>query len=266
VCVGVDLTNRKLIEDLHTREEAILQANKLLRRIVTTISHEFRTPFSILKMSASTLSKYEKELTQKQREESLELITSTVSTLTELIDEVTTLTKIQEEKLLSDIEEYLPSKVIEMNLLSLNHKIKSKELVIKIEISEKIRLMGNTDKINQIFKILIENAIDSSPQFGEITIRAQDHYKGEYNEGNQKGILFQIGDKGPGIHPDDLPFVFERFYKPKDNENIPGLGLKFVIARELVLMHQGNIYIDSKYQEGSTISIFLPYLLEDKLV
>ncbi|MHA2316755.1 MAG: ATP-binding protein [Candidatus Hodarchaeales archaeon] len=260
VGVGVDLSSRKVLEDLYAREKAILKANEILKRTVTTISHEFRTPLSALQMAASSLTKYKDKLTNEQSLKMYSSITESTKSMTKMIEKVTTLSEIQDKTIVIKLEEYSPFKLINRVLSLLASKIELKKLIIDLDVPEKILLQGSKSRINQIFRILFENAIQYSPDEGNVLIKAIDLYEGVNNEKNKKGVLFQIIDEGSGIHPDELPFIFERFYRTKEVENVVGTGVGLVIARGLVHLHEGSIFADSEYKKGSTFSVFLPYL------
>ena len=117
-----------------------------------------------------------------------------------------------------------------------------------------------TLRISQIFRILIDNAIKYSLINSEVSITATNHYKGKYNQKRIDAVLFQIKDFGIGIHKEDIPNLFKRFYRAKSAEGISGTGLGLYLAKDLVYLHKGNIFVESEYQKGSTFFIFLPYL------
>ena len=88
----------------------------------------------------------------------------------------------------------------------------------------------------------------------------KDKYQGKYNPDGHDGILFQFSDQGRGIDKKDLPRIFTRFFRSEDVNSIPGTGLGLAIANDFAHLHQGKIYAESTYGEGTIISVFLPYL------
>ena len=210
-------------------------------------------------MSASTLAKY-KDLSDDQKDELYSSIVTNTCALTRMIEKVTFLSEIQDEGIKLDLEDYFPFKIIKHIISVFEEEISSKNLVIDLDVTERIKLVGSKSRINQIFRILIENAIETSPQDGKISIASKDLYIGDYNKENREGVLFQVMDEGSGIPSNELPYIFERFYRTKEKENVVGLGLGLVIARELVYLHQGSIFVNSETKKGSIFSVFLPYL------
>ncbi|MHA1376696.1 MAG: sensor histidine kinase [Promethearchaeota archaeon] len=76
------------------------------------------------------------------------------------------------------------------------------------------------------------------------------------------GVLFQIKDYGIGISEEDLPSIFQRFFRSEQVSDIPGTGLGLSIAKELVKLHDGEVWAQSDYGHGSTFSIFLPIIIK----
>ncbi|MDI3327980.1 MAG: HAMP domain-containing sensor histidine kinase [Alicyclobacillaceae bacterium] len=112
-------------------------------------------------------------------------------------------------------------------------------------------LTGDRHRIRQLLLILLENAIKYTPAGGRVLLA--------YRRNNRQAV-FTIRDTGIGIPPEDLPHVFERFYRGRQaqKEQIPGSGLGLAIAREIVRLHGGTIEIDSEPGTGTTVTVTLP--------
>ena len=113
-------------------------------------------------------------------------------------------------------------------------------------------------KIDQIFRIFIDNAIKYSRERNNIEIKAIDNYKGKFNKNNEDGILFQFKDTGIGISDKEISSIFQRFYRSEQVTDIPGTGLGLAIAKELINLHSGEVYVESELGKGTTFYIFLP--------
>ncbi|MFX0042201.1 MAG: sensor histidine kinase, partial [Candidatus Hodarchaeota archaeon] len=156
--------------------------------------------------------------------------------------------------------DYYPLRIIN-NILTLMEPIgKEKNLYFKIDINENLVLKGDPKRIDQIFRIFIDNAIKYSKENSVIDIKAFDNYQGKYNIDGNNGVLFQFKDSGIGISEDDLPHIFERFYRSKNVSETPGSGLGLSIAEELIHLHKGKVFVESKLNEGTTFYIFLPWI------
>jgi len=104
---------------------------------------------------------------------------------------------------------------------------------------------ADPDRISQIIVNLLSNALKATEKGGNIWMKT----------GKQdSGVFIEIGDTGHGIKQEDLPFIFERFYKVSEG----GLGIGLAIAKELADAHGGKIEAKSVYGEGSTFTVFIP--------
>ena len=84
------------------------------------------------------------------------------------------------------------------------------------------------------------------------------------NPDNIPGILIQVSDSGLSIKKEDQEKIFEQFYKTDETRDIQGIGLGLAVAKNIIRLHKGEIYVKSKVGKGSTFSIFLPYMKVEK--
>ncbi len=236
------------------------KAEKRLERFVSTVSHELRTPISVLIMSLDFLDNYSNKVTPEVYNKLQEGIKRNIYLLKELTDDILTLSRIDERKTKLKWEEYNPLTIID-DILTLMEPIgNAKNITFNIVVDKNIKLYGDITKIDQIFRIFIDNALKYSRESNKIEIRAINHYKGKYNIDEKEGVLFQIKDYGVGISEEDLPSIFERFFRSEHVSDIPGTGLGLSIAKELLNLHSGEVWAQSDYGKGSTFSIFLPII------
>ncbi|HUW89602.1 MAG TPA: PAS domain-containing sensor histidine kinase [Candidatus Nanopelagicaceae bacterium] len=242
---GMDITARKEAEDN-------------LSRFVSTVSHELRTPVSVLTMSIEFLENHTDKITPEINKKLREGISRNIYLLKDLIEDILTLSSIDEGKAKMEWNEYKPSLVIK-DILTLMEPIgNEKNITFKVDISEEIKLYGDGKKVDQIFRIFVDNAIKYSRERNNIEIKAIDLYKGEYNANKRDGVLIQFKDNGIGISKNDISSIFERFFRSEKVTDIPGSGLGLSIAKELIKLHSGEVYVESEYDKGTTFYIFLP--------
>ena len=111
-------------------------------------------------------------------------------------------------------------------------------------------ILADEDRLAQVLSNLISNAIKYSPNGGEIRIRGQVH---------PQQVIVCVSDQGPGIAAEDIPHVFDRFYRATDaSRTTKGAGLGLYLARAVVEAHGGRIWVDSKSGEGARIRFSLP--------
>ena len=129
-------------------------------------------------------------------------------------------------------------------------KDKNLELHTIIEVDEQ-EFHFDPDRIEQVLTNLLDNAIRHIQESASITVTVK-------SIGRE--LLFEVSDEGPGIPEEDLPFLFERFYKGDKSRTRgrSGLGLGLAIAKNIIDAHKGNISVRSKLGQGTTFSFFIP--------
>jgi PAS domain S-box-containing protein len=248
---GMDITARK-------------KAEERLGRFVSTVSHELRTPVSVLTMSMDFLENHKDKITPEVDKKLREGISRNIYLLKDLIEDILTLSRIDEGKSKIEWDDYKPLQILNEILTLMEPIGNEKNITFKVEVSNNIILFGDNKKIDQIFRLFIDNAIKYARNGNTIAIKAIDNYMGKYNEKNREGVLFTIKDNGIGIVKEELPFLFQRFFRSEQVTDIPGTGLGLSIAKELIELHYGEVYVESEYGRGTTFFIFLPKI-EKKL-
>jgi len=242
---GMDITAKK-------------DAEERLGRFVSTVSHELRTPVSVLTMSMEFLENHTDKITPEVDKKLRDGISRNIYLLKDLIEDILTLSRIDEGKYKMEWNEYIPFLIFK-DILTLMEPIgNEKDITFHIDISEEITLYGDNKKIDQIFRIFIDNAIKYSRNSNIVEIKAFDHYKGKYNTEARDGTLFHIKDNGMGILENEVSSIFQRFFRSEQVTDIPGTGLGLSIAKELIELHSGEVYVESEYGNGTTFYIFLP--------
>ena len=240
------------------KSQAILQLslekekelNELKSRFVSMASHEFRTPLSTIMSSASLLSKYNDPIHTDRKAKHVGRIKSAVNNLTGILNDFLSLSKLEEGKV-----ELNPEVVVIKDLLNMVKDevegIQKEDQVIHIKVSGKAqRFISDPRILKNIFFNLISNAIKYSP--GGSMIICEVNYKKEF-------INFKVKDEGIGIPEKEQKFLFERFFRASNVENVQGTGLGLNIVKQYLEILSGSIEMASKPGKGSTFSINLPY-------
>ena len=125
------------------------------------------------------------------------------------------------------------------------------DLRLEILVKQSIYLIGDSDRLYRAIANLIHNAIQYTPTDGVVTIRL---------ESSERNAILTIQDNGIGISADDLPHIFDRFYRVQADRsrNTGGTGLGLAIVRAIVQAHHGSIQVDSQLDLGSTFTVNLP--------
>lgn len=224
---------------------------KIRRDFVANVSHELRTPISNIKGYAETL--LDGALADKaSAEEFVGIIHQNSGQLEALIDDLLDLSRIESGKLSFSIVPMDLRTALEHSVEVLAKPAKKKSIQMTVENSSAMpRVLADERRLSQILFNLLDNAIKYTPENGKITIAAQ----------IQKEIVrINISDTGIGIPPEDLPRIFERFYRVDKGRSreLGGTGLGLSIVKHLVHAQGGEVDVQSTLGLGSQFSFTLP--------
>ncbi len=221
------------------------------REFVANVSHELKTPLTSIKGYAETLLDGAID-DPKHNRVFLETIQEHTNNLSRLIDDVLDLSTIEAERVNYRMEPVAIGDVTNRIIKALEPTAKAKKVSVMSDLAPSLpKVRADREKLAQIIMNLMENAIKFNKPGGEVRVSA---------EPNGIVLKIKIEDTGRGIAPEDLPRVFERFYRGnKDRSHeIPGTGLGLAIVKHLVEAHQGTVIVQSIPTQGSTFHVSLP--------
>ncbi|AKL93988.1 signal transduction histidine-protein kinase BaeS [Clostridium aceticum] len=225
-----------------------LNSQQLLRkRLTSDISHELRTPLTILQSHIEAISDGIWEPTQDK----LDICKSEVVRLIKLVEELKHLTDIESHRLNLELQEYSLSRDLEEVLESLAIKFQDKRIKIDSNIQKDVQINGDKDKIKQALINVLSNALKFTNPGGSVNV---DLVK-------EKGMIkITIDDTGIGIDGNEIPYIFERFYRSDESRSrkTGGAGIGLTITKNLIEAHGGKITVESEKGKGSKFSIILP--------
>jgi two-component system sensor histidine kinase CiaH len=217
------------------------------KRFISDSSHELRTPLTSLR-SEIEVSLMDKNLSAEKARKVLESNLEEVISLQTLSDRLLELA--QNGKLVNkkSMEELSISKTIDSAIKKTQKMADFKQIKLTKK-TNNITINGISDRLVEVFIILIDNAIKYSPRKSEILITTE----------NGKGtIRVLIKDHGIGISDEDLSHIFDRFYRAEKSRTQSGYGLGLSIAKKIIEGHGGSIEAKSKLGEGTTFAVSLP--------
>ncbi|MDV4151240.1 ATP-binding protein [Clostridium sp. AL.422] len=229
VATVLDITDIKRLENIRSQ-------------FVANVSHELKTPLTSIKGFAETLKYVEDSNT---RNKFLDIIDKEAERLTTLINDILILSNIENNNKMKE-DKFNPSEVIEEVIDMFVNHVNNKEVKIFFENNGSKELIGDRDKFYQMMLNLVENAIKYSNKESKINIRT---YRNKYYE------YIEVEDNGIGIPSEDLPRIFERFYRVDKSRAKGGTGLGLAIVKHIVKMFNGEIYVDSIINEGTKFTI-----------
>ena len=222
------------------------------QRLLADVSHELRTPLTVIKGNVDLMRRM-----KRLDEESLMSIDHEAGRLTRLVGGLLLLAQAESGKLT------LSMKQVELDLL-LTEVFQEMSILagnrVRVHLNEidQVYVTGDRDRLKQVFINLVANAIQYTPQGGEVFLSLE-------RIGEQARIICR--DTGPGIPAEDLPHIFERFYraeKSRTRGKTTGFGLGLSIANWIVERHGGRIEVVSKEGQGTTFAIWLPVMAKSK--
>jgi len=228
------------------------ELEKIRQDFVANVSHELRTPLTTIKGYTETL--LDGALKEEVAPQFLQVIQKHTDRLAKIVEDLLTLSKIESKEFLLKKEKLYLSELIDDVLDFVKEGAKKKKISIDaVHISSSFIIEGDRNILEQILINLLDNAIKYGREGGKITISA--------NQKDQKEIEVSVRDNGIGIPQEDLPRIFERFYRVDKgrSQELGGTGLGLSIVKHLISAHGGRVWAESQLGEGSTFYFTLPF-------
>jgi two-component system phosphate regulon sensor histidine kinase PhoR len=223
---------------------------QMRKDFVANVSHELKTPITSIKGFSETL--LDGALSdQKTAEYFLSIILKESDRLQTLIQDLLDLSKIEQQGFQLSIQSCDLTEILEDIAIILQGKSKDKEVELSVSLPEGLLIIeGDLYRLKQIFINLINNALTYTPKGGIVQVKVEKH---------DQYALVTVSDTGIGIKPDEIPRIFERFYRVDRarSRNSGGTGLGLAIVKHLVEAHKGQISVSSKVGEGTTFTVKL---------
>ena len=249
-----ELENRvqKRTQELAGANARLKELDRLKDQFIEDMSHELRTPLSNLSLHLDLLEMGNPD----KRDRYLAVLRQSTQRLTHLSQDILTVTRIN-----------LNRDDIQTSLLDLNEIIASMTsqyrqmaeengLTLIVDAAPLPTIRANREHIRQVIANLLVNSLNYTPE-GQIQIQTG------VDEARQM-VYLQVKDTGIGIEADDLPFVFDRFYRGQkvSQLTIPGSGLGLAVVKEIVNLHGGSIEVESEPGAGAVFRVWLPIASE----
>jgi len=250
-------TFNDMAEQIETMLEELKKSEKLRREFVANVSHELRTPLTSIRTYAETI--YESpELSKETENDFLHVIINESDRMTKIVKDLLELSRFDAGNTELMLEEFSIEQAMRDVCAAVAMEARRRGHELCLEIDDKLPLInGDRARVEQVLMNIIINALNYTPDKGKVTV---------FGGAVEDYIMIRITDTGIGIPNEDLPRVFDRFYrvdKARSRES-GGTGLGLPIAREIVVMHGGDIQITSTPDIGTTVTIKLPLKSEMK--
>ena len=248
-----DITGRKIAE------QQVKKNMELKAQFISTVSHELRTPLACMKESIEIVLDGTVGRVKKKQKEFLNIAYRNLERLSALIDNVLDFQKIEAGRMMLDIKPNDIAQLATQSYETMSLLAKKQDVKISLHIDKELpKCCFDSSKITQVLTNLLSNAIKFTPAPGQVYL--------EVTSSNEDLVLI-VKDTGMGIPKEDLGRIFDQFYRVKNpTHEIKGTGLGLAIVRKIVLMHGGNIGVDSVIDQGTTFTVQLPINAKETVV
>jgi two-component system, OmpR family, phosphate regulon sensor histidine kinase PhoR len=234
------------------------RVNEMRSDFVANVSHELRTPLSILRGYIETLLDNPKT-SAKELARILEVMERHSKRLGLLVDDLLTLAQLESANSSLQLSEVNLSELFGRVVRDWEKKLVEKRLKVTVDLPPTVAIVrADETRLQEVLYNLLDNAVKYSHEKGEIRLHAE--------QGNNGEIALSVSDSGVGIGKNDLPRIFERFYradKARSPESIRGTGLGLSIVKHIAQLHGGRVEAESELGKGTTIRVLLPLQLSN---
>jgi signal transduction histidine kinase/tetratricopeptide (TPR) repeat protein len=232
-----------------TREK---EATRLKTEFVHNVSHELKTPLTLIRLYGETLQR-KKNLSALQKDECYEIITKESERLSHLINNVLDFSRIDMGRKEFDFQKGNLAEAIKETFESYRYHLEKKGFSVRHRIDSHFPdTLFDREAISSVLINLLSNAVKFSPDKKEVTVRLL--------EENGRAVI-QVSDKGIGIDPKEIKKIFTRFYRSKNkvSSDAKGSGLGLTLVKHITEAHGGWVAVESEPGEGTTFSVILPF-------
>jgi two-component system sensor histidine kinase KdpD len=245
--VAISIERAGAVETL-TRTEAARESEKLRSALLDSVTHEFRTPLTAIKLSVTTLLSPD-PMGPEAKQDLLTVINEETDRLNHLIGEAAEMAQLDAQQVELRRESHSVHDVIQAALERSRKTVAGRE--VKLQVPESLPLVRvDLQRIVEVLAQLLENAAKYSPGGAPITITAE-------TSGNT--VTISVADQGPGIEDLEQSLIFEKFYRGRDQRyRVQGTGMGLAIAKAIVEAHGGTIGVTSQVGSGSVFHFTVP--------
>lgn len=254
--IARDITERKQAEELQ-REQERLQAtlkreqeiNTIVQKAVASLLHDIRNPLTVIDTARVILDRYSDRIDEDKRREKLDSIERQVRYMMELLNDMRTLVEEPFDRAAFKPAPIHPRTLAQITIRQMQETLGSQHrLALSADDTLNTVLLDET-LVSRILFNLLSNAIKFSPAGSEVLLRV---------EQREAWLIFQVIDQGRGIDPDDLPYIFDPFYRAKGVQEFTGMGLGLSIVKDCVTRHHGRISVESTPGVGTRFTVEMP--------
>ncbi|QGY46689.1 HAMP domain-containing protein [Maribellus comscasis] len=245
----IGLVFNEMAETIEKNIEELKGVDTLRKELISNVSHDLRTPVASIQGYAETLLLKKDDILKEDRERYLKTIVKSSERLKKLVSELFELSKLESNQIKPEMETFVIAELI-YDIANKYRIISQKKGVsINTVLSKDLPLVeADISLLERALQNLIDNAIKFCEEGDTINIEVNTEEVGK--------VSVQISDSGQGIKQEDIPHIFERYYKGREHTESTGLGL--AIVKKIMELHHSDIKVFSQFGKGTTFSFHLP--------
>jgi len=221
------------------------QTDALRRELIANVSHDLRSPLASIRGYLETVIMKKDTLDPREHEKYLNIILNNTVMLSQLVEELFELSKLDAKQIKPQLETFSLSELVQDVVLK--YRPHADEAGIQLDSampSEALNIKADIGLIERALSNLIENAIKYTPEKGVVKVALTDA---------DQAVRFVVSDTGAGIAEEDLPHVFDRYYRGKQNKTRKpgGTGLGLAISKKILQLHRSDIQVESQLNVGT---------------
>lgn len=254
----VEISGAPIINERNQLKGAVLvlhditelkKLESMRKDFVANVSHELRTPITSIKGFSETLLDGDMHDTETIQE-FLKIIYNESNRIQNLIEDLLALSKLEGDNYQLVLHKIDARELVDSLVPALQYNAEKKGIKLTTDV-EDIQIKADKDRISQVIVNLVDNAINYTPEDGKVSLKLF--------QADQK-VKIEVSDTGIGIPEEELPRIFERFYRidKARSRSSGGTGLGLAIVKHIVEVHNGEIHINSIIDQGTTITVCLP--------
>jgi signal transduction histidine kinase len=233
--------------------EELRQADRMRRELVANVSHDLRSPLASIQGYLETVHIKDGSLPPDERQRYVETALKNAQRLNHLVSNLFELSKLESNQIEPTIEPFPAAELVQDVVMQHRPTAEEKEIDLQAAIPERrLRVEADIGLVERVLSNLIDNAIHYTPSGGHVCVRL--------TEQGDDALRIRVEDSGPGIPEDDLPHIFERFYRVEKSRDRSkgGAGLGLAIAHKIVELHGSTLEVESTVGEGTVFHFTLP--------
>jgi signal transduction histidine kinase len=233
----------KMAATIEKNIEEIKNNDQLRRDLIANISHDLRSPLASVQGYLETILIKDDKLEAEERKNYLEIVHKNIQRLNRLVEDLLELSKLDAKQVKPKTEEFSISELTQDVVLKFQPQAEKQHITIHTNFPNEIPIVeADIGMIERALSNLIDNALIYTPEKGEVSVEVQE---------KEKKVAVIVSDNGKGISENDLPHVFDRFYRADKSRSTEGTGLGLAITKKIIEAHKGNISVKSNVNQGT---------------